>query len=434
MIRLISLACCAVVLGLPAWARPPQDLEEASRSLLFVRSFNEHGGVEQRGVVFPLADGEGQWLVGNARQLVDARRIEIRDSGGELVLGFGPLYCLASGQDFLKVPGGVDGQGLHIRFGTDGFRIALREELPVAFELVRGRVEPGAQVVMLCPGADADGIEERSGKLVGVGEGVAVSDIEQLGLDTGGVMLDPATLRVIGLRTFGASATRPPMESLWMDKEAVAGELPEAATLLRGAAWKRVEMGAFIEGARRIEKFTDLVKILSLVYKTTPTEHGFKVRDDVELVPGVYLYEAFENYKRDPVTRPLVDLNDRMERMEFSELRVSNMEVVSVYARSIRAARQGYHRTARRLIRELPPYFPSELERLGVFQIGNFCAVALEPAEDWFTEKAGAGGSMPVGRWIELPSIEDFDEAEEWERRWRKERQHRWRHPRPEFE
>ena len=42
------------------------------------------------------------------------------------------------------------------------------------------------------------------------------------------------------------------------------------------------------------------------------------------------------------------------------------------------------------------------------FRIGDALYEGLEPAEDWFVEKASVGGKMPLGKWYNNKLLASF--------------------------
>jgi hypothetical protein len=225
---------------------------------------------------------------------------------------------------------------------------------------------------------------------------------------SGGALLDADSLEVIGLHTWGIPADVKAVDMAWSKDQDDLEDKLAGASILHEAGWADVAVGDFVRGHRRLIEYVDTLKVLLLIYSTTPTKSGFDLGYDDPFAAGLTHRQAFEALKGSQILRPVADLNEKLGRTSGTNIGVNNMEVVKTYAKAIQAIRAAYAEESKRILRNTPPYFRIMLENRGLIKLGAECHQNLATAQKWFNSKASVGGKMPVGRWIPLPPLGEF--------------------------
>ena len=70
--------------------------------------------------------------------------------------------------------------------------------------------------------------------------------------------------------------------------------------------------------------------------------------------------------------------------------------------------RELYVEQKAQLDKNIAPYFKFGAVPSAYFRIGDALYEGLEPAEDWFVEKASVGGKMPLGKWYNNKPLASF--------------------------
>ena len=408
---LIPLAVLALLAPESADAKAPSNLDEALQCVFFVTAFDKNKQPLGHGSAFLLEEDGVQWIHTNAHVIDGAARIEFKDLQGKVLTGFGSFACFSEGSGNIttseKDP---KGNPRMLRFGGDGVRLELKTPREFAFtphQAPEG-IKKGHSVVTL---GDNDGdkkMETLEGEVLIATERVVMTSCKTKHGSSGGVLIDAEDLTAIGLNTWGFPGSMNPLETLWQQDSLEPASDLAAASLLHKAAWTELPAAEFLNGSEKMLRFLDTARVLSLIYHTTPTKSGFKLKLDDAFAGPVTYRLALERYRRHPILGPVADLNEKLARAEGGNIGVNNMEVVKTYPRAIEEIRRAYLKESAAILKETPPYFRIEMESKGYLAFGEHCHKNLQNAEDWFSKKASVGGIMPVGVWFELPPLSEF--------------------------
>jgi hypothetical protein len=250
-------------------------------------------------------------------------------------------------------------------------------------------------------------METLEGEVVSATELVVMTSCKARPGSSGGVLIDAQDFTAIGLNTWGVPESANTLETLWQEDPLEPASDLAGASLLHKATWTELPAAEFLKGSEKMQKFIDTARVLSLIYHTTPTKSGFKLKLDDAFAGPVTYRLALERYRRHPILGPVAQLNEKLAGAEDG-IGVNNMEVVKTYARAIEGIRRAYREESAAILKETPPYYRIELEKLGLLAFGEECHKNLQNAEDWFSNKASVGGTMPVGVWFELPPLSEF--------------------------
>jgi hypothetical protein len=410
-IPLPFLAACALAIPATVGAKAPSNLEEALKCVFFVTAFDKNKQPLGHGSAFLLEEDGVQWIHTNAHVIERAARIEFKDLQGKTVTGFGRFACFSEGSGTVTT-GEKDAKGKPkaVRYGGDGVRLELKAPREFAFTPQKdpAGIRKGHQVITL---GDNDGdkkMETLEGDIVLATERVVMTSCKTRPGSSGGVLIDAEDFTAIGLNTWGVPGSSVTLETLWQQDPAEPASDLAGASLLHKAAWTQLPAAEFLKGSEKMARFLDTARVLSLIYHTTPTKSGFKLKLDDAFAGPVTYRLALERYRRHPILGPVADLNDKLARAEGGNIGVNNMEVVKTYARAIEEIRRSYLKESAAILKETPPYYRIEMEKLGYLAFGEECHKNLQNAEDWFSNKASVGGTMPVGVWFELPPLSEF--------------------------
>ena len=403
-----------------AFAKAPTTIDEARKCVFFVATF----GADQK----PIADGSAfvveengvQWIYTNAHVIEGATKIQFTDLEGKVLAGFGRFGCYAEGCGAItlavkeKDKKNKREKPRVIPFGGDGVRLELKTPREFAFAPHKSpdKVVEGYKVITL---GDNDGdkkMETLEGEVKNATERALLTSCKTAPGCSGGVLIDAKDFTAIGLHTWGLSDRSAPLDTLWQESSKGRGGKLAGATRLQGATWAQVTAGDFLKGSEQLQKFLDTVRVLTIIYNTTPTKSGFALNMDDRFSASSTYRQALDRYRKHTILGPVVQLNEKLERVKGSSVGVNNMEVVKTYSRAIQEIRRAYLQESQEILRKTPPYFRIELERIGLIAFGEKCHKNLQNAEDWFSNKASVGGTMPVGTWFTLPPLSDFGPQE----------------------
>jgi hypothetical protein len=407
----LALAFCSTLAPITAAAKAPTSLEEALECVFFVTTFGADGKPLKSGSAFVLEEKGVQWIHTNAHVIDGAARIEFKDLKGNVVTGFGRFACYSVGSGEVEMAAGQGkGNAPAIRYGGDGVRLELKRSREIAFSLhgAPDGIEKGHAVITL---GDNDGdktLETLEGEVVSSTGKVVLTTCKTKHGSSGGTLIDAKSFEVIGLNTWGVPADTKPLDSLWLDDPGVLAADCAGASLLHQASWTELPAREFLKGAGQVKSYLDTVRMLSLIYHTTPTKSGVTLKLDEPFAGPVTYRLAFDRYKRHPILRPVVELNEKLGRSQGSNIGVNNMEVVKTYGKAIVAIREAYEKESAAILKKTPPFYRIELEDSGLLEFGGACHANLLNAEKWFTKRASVGGTMPVGAWFELPPLSEF--------------------------
>lgn len=410
------VAGCLAFATAAASAKAPTTIDEARKCVFFVATFGADQKPLAHGSAFVLEEDGVQWVHTNAHVIEGAARIQFTDLEGNIVTGFGRFGCYAEGSGTLTLASqgkkGKKDKPRLIRFGGDGVRLELKSPREFAFTLQKNpeKIGQGLKVITL---GDNDGdktMETLEGEVISATERAVLTSCKTTHGSSGGVLIDAKDFTAIGLNTWGFGGMVP-MQTLWEDRMALKGALA-GATLLQKAAWAQVPAADFLKGSERMQKYLDTVRILTIIYNTTPTKSGFALSMDDRFAGPVTYRRALDQYRQHSILGPVVLLNEKLERAKGSSVGVSSMEIVKTYARAIHEIRRAYLEESQEILRKTPPYYRLELEQLGLIALGESCHKNLQNAEDWFNDKASVGGTVPLGNWFSLPSLSQFSGQE----------------------
>ena len=410
------VTACIALTTAGAFAKAPANIDEARKCVFFATALGADQKPLAYGSAFLLEENGVQWIYTNAHVIEGAAKIQFTDLEGKVLAGFGRFGCYAEGCGTvtLAVEGKKDKKGKKekpqvIRFGGDGVRLELKTPREFAFAPHKNpeQIGQGQKVITL---GDNDGdkkMETLEGEVISATDRTLLTSCKTTHGSSGGVLIDARDFTAIGLNTWGLSDRAVPLDTLWQDPKARTGELA-GASLLHRATWAEVPAGDFLKGSDRVEQFLDTVKILTIIYNTTPTKSGFSLKMDDRLAGSATYRQALDRYRQNSILGPVVLLNEKLDRVSGTNVGVNNMEIVKTYARAIQEIRRAYLKESKEIMLKMPPYYRIELQRLGVIALGEACHKNLQNAEDWFTNKASVGGTMPVGTWFTLPPLSQF--------------------------
>jgi hypothetical protein len=407
----LTLAALAILIPESADAKAPGNIEEARQCVFFVSAFNKEKKLLGSGSAF-LAEVDGlQWIHTNAHVIDGAARIEIKDIKGMVVTGFGRFACYSEGCGTVTLAErDAKGKPRVVRYGGDGVRLELKAPREFAFSLHKDPtgIQKGHQVITL---GDNDGdkkMETLEGEVVSATDRVMMTSCKTKHGSSGGVLIDSKDFTAIGLNTWGVPGSANTLETLWQEDPLEPASDLAGASLLHKATWTQLPAAEFLKGSEKMEKFLDAARVLSFIYKTTPTKSGFKLKLDDAFAGPVTYRLALERYRRHPILGSVAELNEKLARAEGGNIGVNSMEVVKTYARAIEEIRRVYLKESAAILKESPPYFRIKMETEGYIAFGEKSHADLKNAEDWFSNKASVGGTMPVGVWFELPPLSEF--------------------------
>lgn len=407
---LFPLAVFALLAPESADAKAPTNLDEALKCVFFVATFDKEKKPLAHGSAFLVEEGGVQWLHTNAHVIERAARIEFKDVQGKVLSGFGRFACYSEGSGNVTLAErDAKGQPQVIRFGGDGVRLELKSPREFAFKLHKdpAGIRKGHGVITLGDNGGDKKMETLEGRIMEVTERVMLTSCKTMRGCSGGAVIDAESFEVIGLHSWGFSPELKALDALWREKPSAPDTKQAGASLLHKAAWTELPAAEFLKGSEKMQKFLDTARVLSLIYHTTPTKSGFKLKLDDAFAGPVTYRLALERYRRHPILGPVAQLNEKLAGAEDG-IGVNNMEVVKTYARAIEEIRRTYLKESASILKETPPYYRIEMEKLGLLALGEECHKNLQNAEDWFSNKASVGGTMPVGAWFELPPLSDF--------------------------
>ena len=409
MNKYISYIQIVLIIGMNNYlqARPPKTMDEALECVFFVTTYGKDGKPLSSGSAFLVNEGDTQWIISNAHVIEGSTKIVINDNRGNSLKDFGRFSCYSTGSGDVKITSKNEtSKNNTASFGGDGIRLEIKEKREISFDIYEDVFIQGSEVITI---GDNDGdkvMDILEGEVSSFSKNIILTSCATKPGCSGGVLIDKDSLKVIGLHTWGFSNEITPVDLLWKsesDIDKVAG-----ASVLSNANWVDVSIGDFLKGAEQAKRFEDAVKLLTLMYASTPTESGFTLKYGAEIATGISLQDAYDAFSWNTILRPVASLNQRLSKSEDSNIKINNMEIVSVYADAIKKIREEYIRFSEETKKKIPPYYRNDLENRGVYELGENCYTRIEDAQKWFEEKSSAGGVMPVGRWIDLPPLSSF--------------------------
>jgi hypothetical protein len=304
-----------------------------------------------------------------------------------------------------SIDSGSGNQGPN-RFGGDGIRLELKDPRSIAFTISKNpeRYTKESKVVTI---GDNDGdrkLEILEGAVTAASGFIIQSTCKTRPGCSGGALIDPITFDAVGLHTFGVSGTLKLSDAVWQQgvDEKVAG-----ASILSRAKWIDMKAADFLRGSEIATQFRDTVRMISFIYTLVPQEDGFKLDTGNRFAASITFEQAFEKYSRDPILKPVIELNRRLASGNGS-IGTNKMEMVRIYANALANIRGSYAKQRHGLISSLPPYYLIGFEQSGFYEVGDWCHKGLEDAQSWFQQKSKVGGAMPVGRWFNLAPLSEI--------------------------
>ena len=211
----------------------------------------------------------------------------------------------------------------------------------------------------------------------------------------------------IGLNTWGIKVSETPLQGLWQaedKKRSVAG-----STDIQGITWVTMPLVSFLKANIEAMKLKRAVMVLSIIYKLAPHEYGFTYFINDEIVPGVLMGDALELLKDDPIIEPIFKMNRRVRGRGAGNIGVNKMELARLFRDGIMLSRKSYAERMASIQKNYPPYHQLEHKTSGVLRVGEWTDSNLEKAENWFTDKIGVGGVLPVGKWYAKHTFEELE-------------------------
>ncbi len=392
-------------------AKAPESIQDSLKCVFFVTAPVKDSKLVNNGTAFLVEQDGVQWIHTNAHVIEGAAKIVFTDMEGKVLTGFGRFACYSEGSGNVTASGkDAKGKPRVVRYGGDGVRLELKAPREFAFTLHKDptSIRKGHQVITL---GDNDGdkkMETLEGEVISATERVVMTSCKTKPGCSGGALIDAESFDVIGLHSWGVPASANTLETLWQEDQLEPASDLAGASLLHKASWTQLPAAEFLKGSEKMEMFLDAARVLSFIYTTTPTKSGFKLKLDDAFAGPVTYRLALERYRRHPILGPVADLNEKLARAEGGNIGVNSMEVVKTYARAIEEIRRVYLKESAAILKETPPYFRIDMETKGYLAFGEHCHKNLQNAEDWFSNKASVGGTMPVGVWFELPPLSEF--------------------------
>lgn len=389
----------------------PSTTEEAASCVVFVQNVDKSGNVAARGSGFIVQEGAKVWVYTNAHVIEGANKLIFKTQTGKSLQNFGAFQCYEDGFGVLNM-GGRQGGAKNAKIiggGGDGVRIELKDPVPIALKLAPSDFAIRAKLPVVTLG-DNDGdsvLDTLKGEIAAFSPLAFTSTCQTKPGCSGGAVLDAETMKVIGLHTWGYSAEEElkPLNMIWRDNEL----LPEkvaGASLVYKAEWKEIRIGQFLAFSEKVEKLRETVKLMAAIYVMTPTKGGLdKLPYDSDVAPGWNVEKVFLEQKNSFIVEDFNRLNERLKKQ--SNIGLANTDVVKVYAIQLEKIRDQYAKIVRELSDGMPFYFRHRyLYGEGIQIVGSRCYASLGSALEWFQDKTGAGGVIPVGHWFaDMPPL-----------------------------
>ena len=399
-----SLLLGAFGVGQKAFARPPENEEEALQCMLYVSCFNTKNEEFAGGSAFILEENGVFWIYTNAHNLAGSTRVEFLDYKGAKLKGFGKFACYsdAAGVVTLETP-----DGKKSKFGCDGVKIELKEKRLLGFEFEKDPINVGDKVITLGDNGATKTMDILEGKISKVTSKVLLTTCKTAPGSSGGALVSKDSWRVIGLNTWGIPGSAKPMDLLWSASGQVQEEYA-GASRIDTASWIFMPARDFMKGSKLHAECVELTRILTFLYLMTPTKQGFYISPSAKIAVNTTFGNAVESLENNILVERIVSLNKSLGRAKNSALKVSNVEVINTYDKVISKIRENYRIQQEEIFTTMAPYYRVELEKTGYLSLGNRIYDELEVAENWFRKKAGVGGRIPLNGWFNLPPLADF--------------------------
>ena len=405
--RVVSSAILVFTFFLPSLCkgRPPKDVTEAEECMLFVSTFDSWKRPLASGTAFVVEDGGGQWIYTNAHVIEGATKIEFTDSTGVKIKSLGKFQCLTGESGSGKVLGCV--------IGGDGIRIELKRKRELAFvtskKLASSDEDSGKTIKNIITIGDNDGdkvMDVMEGKIKAAGRNVALSTCKTRPGSSGGVIIDPVTFEAIGLNTWGFKIEGPKDKELQMQNIWNEGTLA-GCSLMHSFMWIEMSAADFLKGTAIMKEFQETVRMLFFIYGLVPNSNGFEDYNYAAEVGGSEFtaLEIMKRYENHRMLKAIVNVNRKVANKSFT---VNVMDLVRSYAKGLENVRELYVEQKAQLDKNIAPYFKFGAVPSAYFRIGDALYEGLEPAEDWFVEKASVGGKMPLGKWYNNKPLASF--------------------------
>lgn len=390
--------------GQNAFARPPENEEEALQCMLYVTAFDTKNEEVWGGSAFIAEENGVFWIYTNAHNLAGAARIEFLDFKGAKLKGFGKFACYsaAAGVVTLETP-----DGKKSKFGCDGVKIELKEKRLLGFEFEKDPINVGDEVITLGDNGATKTMDILEGKISMVASKVLLTTCKTAPGSSGGALVLKDSWRVIGLNTWGVNGSAKPLDLLW-SANGQAEDQYAGASRIDAASWIFMSARDFMKGSKLHNEAVELTRILTFLYLMTPTKQGFHISPSAKLAVNTTFGDTFVKFNNNIMLKRLISLNESLGRAENSPIKVANTEVISTYAKVISRVREDYKAQQVEILKTMAPYYRVEMKKNGFFSLGKRIYHELEIAEDWFKEKDGVGGVIPLAGWFNLPPLADF--------------------------
>lgn len=405
--RVASLAVLIFSFFLPSLCkgRPPKNVTEAKECMLFVSTFDSWKRPLADGTAFVVEDAGKQWIYTNAHVIEGATKIEFTDSTGVKIKSLGKFQCLTGESGSGKVLG--------CAIGGDGIRIELKRKRELAFvtskKLASSDEDSGEAIKNIITIGDNDGdkvMDVMEGQIKAASRTVAISTCKTRPGCSGGVIIDPVTFEAIGLHTWGFQVDGPKDKELQIQNIWKEGKLA-GCSLMQNFMWIEMSAADFLKGTVIMKEFQETVRILFFIYGLVPSSNGFEDYNYAAEVGGSEFtaLEIMKRYENHRILKAIVNVNRKVANKSFT---VNVMDLVRAYAKGLASVRELYVEQKAQLEKNIAPYFKVGAVPSAYFRIGDALYEGLEPAEDWFVEKASVGGKMPLGKWYNNKPLASF--------------------------
>ncbi|MDB4726595.1 serine protease [bacterium] len=242
---IVSLLLGVFGVGQNAFARPPENEEEALQCMLYVTAFNTKNEEVWGGSAFIVEENGVFWIYTNAHNLAGAARIEFLDFKGAKLKGFGKSACYsdAAGVITRETP-----DGKKYKLDCDGVKIELKEKRLLGFEFEKDPINVGDEVITLGDKGGAKTMDILEGKISKVTSKTLQTTCKTAGGCSGGALVLKDSWRVIGLHTWGLPGSVKTLDLLWSDGRAE--KRYAGASRIDTADWIFMSARDFMKGSK----------------------------------------------------------------------------------------------------------------------------------------------------------------------------------------
>lgn len=400
-------------------AKSPQTIDEAKKCFVFVENIDKSGKTQTTGSGFIAEISGEQWVYTNAHVIEGASRVKFNDSTGKRIKALGEFQCYATGSGSFKLEALVDNVGDNgnkeesplISAGGDGVRIRLKTKREFALEMIdfNHKISKGDEVLTMGDNGGDKSIEILYGRISACDDKGVLTDCETRPGCSGGALLDTKSFKLIGLHTWGYRGGR----SL---KDIISGKPARkyaGASRLSSVRWQSISAGGFLKFSETIAGLDEDLKVMIALYLLAPTKNGLAISDlNSEVFDGCTYGQLLNGLMHRREIKLVTQLHEKFKKTANSNIKIANMEILNIYAKGFGDVRESWARRCKKIEKldsKLPYYYRFHyLDVGGILGLGTKINAGLQTAHDWYSDKISVGGKVPVGGWIELPTIKEF--------------------------